>query len=147
MRCTKCSLEKDESSFYKNKSVKRGFDLYCKDCRLSYTSSWAKTLVGSECRKKARRSFYLSNKDYELAKSRQWRTGKRFGTPAWLTKEQLKQIEDIYALARDCKVTTGEPYEVDHIVPIRGNNVCGLHVPWNLQVLPRDLNAAKGNKT
>ncbi len=147
MICRSCSLDKPESEFYRNRSMARGFDYKCKKCRLEYTASWGKTETGAKCRKTARRSFYLSNKDYELAKSRQWRNGKRLGTPSWLTKEQLQEIENIYFLARDCKVTTGEPYEVDHIVPINGKDVCGLHVPWNLQVLPRDINSSKSNKT
>ena len=67
-------------------------------------------------------------------------------TPPWLTKEQLIQIEDFYWLAADLKITTGQEYHVDHIVPVQGKNVCGLHVPWNLQVLPSDINIAKSNK-
>lgn len=146
MICVKCSEDKSEEMFYRNKSRANGFDQYCKVCRNSYTKSWSKTEVGKATRRKARQSFYRNNKDYELAKSRQWRGGKKQGTPPWLTEEQLLEIQMIYALARDCKVVTGEPYEVDHIVPIRGKSICGLHVPWNLQVLPADLNRGKGNK-
>lgn len=67
-------------------------------------------------------------------------------TPKWLTQEQKAEVEQFYWLSRDLFVTTGELYNVDHIVPLQGENVCGLHVPWNLQVLPSDVNIAKGNR-
>lgn len=67
-------------------------------------------------------------------------------TPDWLSKEHLAEIEYFYWLARDLYRTTGEKYHVDHIVPLQGEEISGLHVPWNLQVLPADLNIAKGNK-
>jgi hypothetical protein len=67
-------------------------------------------------------------------------------TPQWLTKKHWAEIENLYWLARDLRVTSGEDYHVDHIVPLKGKNVCGLHVPWNLQILPSDLNISKSNK-
>lgn len=78
-------------------------------------------------------------------------TGKRraatlLAVPDWLTEEQLEEISYIYWTAKDLQAITGEKYHVDHIVPLQGKNVCGLHVPWNLQVLPAKDNLKKGNK-
>jgi len=67
-------------------------------------------------------------------------------TPKWLNPEQKQQIVDIYEHMRDCRTVTGEDYHVDHIIPLRGENICGLHVPWNLQVLPAYVNISKSNK-
>lgn len=60
--------------------------------------------------------------------------------PAWLDAQDRRDIKDWYALAASSGQT------VDHIVPLRGKNVCGLHVAWNLQLLPFNVNLAKGNR-
>lgn len=71
------------------------------------------------------------------------RASKRNACPHWLTREQKEEIKNFYWLAQDLRAVTGEEYHVDHIVPLRGENISGLHVPWNLQVLPSDLNLRK----
>ena len=67
-------------------------------------------------------------------------------TPKWLTKNQKDTIKEIYKLCKQLTMLTGTKHEVDHIVPICGNSVSGLHVPWNLQVITRKQNGSKGNK-
>jgi len=67
-------------------------------------------------------------------------------TPKWLTAEHKKQILEIYQTACLLSAFTGELHHVDHIVPLRGKDVCGLHVPWNLQILTALENLKKGNR-
>ena len=74
------------------------------------------------------------------------RSSKLNATPTWLSQEQLSQIEYLYWLSKDLELTSGQKYHVDHIVPLQGRHVCGLHVPWNLQVIPAEINLSKGNK-
>lgn len=66
--------------------------------------------------------------------------------PKWLTDSQKSEIKEMYALAKRLEEKTGEKFHVDHIVPICGKFVRGLHVPWNLQVIPKIENLKKGNR-
>ncbi len=75
----------------------------------------------------------------KVAKARKRDQAKLKRMPSWLTKEQIKAIELMY-------VNRPEGYHVDHIVPLQGENVSGLHVPWNLQYLPARQNLVKSNR-
>jgi 5-methylcytosine-specific restriction endonuclease McrA len=86
------------------------------------------------------------NKDKIISYKAQRRAKKLNATPTWLNKEQRKLIQNFYKEARQLKLLTGIAYEVDHIIPLQGKLVCGLHVPWNLQILKESENCSKGNK-
>jgi hypothetical protein len=70
----------------------------------------------------------------------------RQATPPWITSKQKAEIRQIYQIAITMTKTTGEQYVVDHIIPLRGQDVCGLHVPWNLRVITQEENLKKSNK-
>jgi 5-methylcytosine-specific restriction endonuclease McrA len=59
--------------------------------------------------------------------------------PRWLSEAQRLEIKSMYAKAARAKL------HVDHIVPLKGKNVSGLHVPWNLQLLTKSENCRKRN--
>jgi len=88
---------------------------------------------------------YQENKEAYKAKKIRYYNKQSKATPTWLSEEQINQMKEKYWLAKDVKAVTGEEYHVDHIIPINGENVSGLHVPWNLQVLPSDINLSKSN--
>jgi hypothetical protein len=81
-------------------------------------------------------------KNVEIYRSR-WakrRARKKQAMPSWLTPDHISQINAVYAEAKRLEKETGIAYHVDHIVPLAGKIVCGLHVPWNLRAIPGDKN-------
>lgn len=70
----------------------------------------------------------------------------RNATPPWVTKEQKLEIRELYLQAQQLTKITSERYVVDHIIPLISDEVCGLHVPWNLRVITQTENLQKSNK-
>lgn len=126
-----------------------------------------------EERKAASKKYYEANKSKCFEASRIWRdkTGKAYEytkrhreknpgiiqasnakrrsskmsrTPAWLNDGHLFELDCIYRYCAALR-SVGLDYEVDHVVPLQGDSVSGLHVPWNLQVISAKENATKGN--
>jgi 5-methylcytosine-specific restriction endonuclease McrA len=93
-----------------------------------------------------RNAWKEANKTQVLADNKVRRRKHRDATPPWLTRKQKSEIRQLYQIAITMTQTTGEQYVVDHIVPLRGEAVCGLHVPWNLRVITQEENLKKSNK-
>ena len=70
----------------------------------------------------------------------------RQATPPWLSRRHKTEMRALYQAAITLTKTTGEQYVVDHIIPLRSDVVCGLHVPWNLRVITQEENLRKSNK-
>lgn len=68
------------------------------------------------------------------------------GTLSWLTADHRREMAETYRKARSLTGETGIVHHVDHIEPLKGKNSCGLHVPWNLQILTAEENLKKGNR-
>ncbi len=71
------------------------------------------------------------------------RASKLQRTPMWADCTQIKLV---YTERHKLSKETGIEYHVDHIVPLLGENVCGLHVHYNLQIITAKENLSKGNK-
>jgi len=71
------------------------------------------------------------------------RARKKNATPTWADVERIKHI---YAHCHWLNKTFGYNMHVDHIIPLNGKNVCGLHVHNNLQIIPAEENLRKHNK-
>ena len=91
-------------------------------------------------------AWKANNKTQVLADNKVRRRKHREATPPWLTRKQKSEIRQLYQIAITMTQTTGEQYVVDHIVPLRSHEVCGLYVPWNLRVITQEENLKKSNK-
>jgi hypothetical protein len=86
------------------------------------------------------------NKGYTNAKNKAYKLSKKNRTPKWLTSFDFNHIRAFYEAADFMTKLTGIKFEVDHIIPLNGSNISGLHVPSNLQVIPGIENNKKNNK-
>jgi hypothetical protein len=84
--------------------------------------------------------------EHYAASAAKYRAIKLLRTPKWLTEDDFWMIKEAYHLASLRTKMLGFQWHVDHIVPLQGDNVCGLHVPKNLQVIPAAQNITKHNK-
>lgn len=174
--CKTCSTTKPISDFGRNAKSPDGCYFQCKSCRSEYLKSlykknpdvfkhrsdrWLSTEGAAEKARSGRLNHYQRNKEHVATVNAAWRAGnmgkraalgaayrnrKKLATPPWLTAGQQKQIEFFYTLSEKLSHINGVKMNVDHIVPVKGKAVCGLHVPWNLQVIPDVENFSKGNK-
>jgi 5-methylcytosine-specific restriction endonuclease McrA len=142
--CNFCKINLPLDSFHNCKKGAKGKKSKCISCAREWN---AKYYRDNKLRIDIRNAKYDSKNQYKKnARTAKYRAKKNRATPKWLTEEMLQEIKNIYQDASDLQWLNEEPLHVDHIVPIRGNNVSGLHVPWNLQILTSSKNISKGNR-
>lgn len=110
---------------------------------LEYGREWRKKnkdrirLQAKKSRERNRATFVAATRRYKAAKLNR--------TPAWLTGEDITLMRQMYRLAQQLTAETSIKHHVDHIIPLRGKNVSGLHVPSNLRVITAEENSRKSN--
>lgn len=115
----------------------------CGSCVLKTVANWRK--LGKRNSKEEARKYALARPGAKNA-SRRKSEAKRRNPKARLNGANEWIIKEIYDLALLRTKLTGISWVVDHIVPLNGKTVCGLHVENNLQVVPANWNNKKGNK-
>lgn len=92
------------------------------------------------------KKYHASKPHFRALLSSKARASQLQRTPSWLTEDDWWMIDQIYQLAQLRTAATSVEWHVDHIIPLRGKTVSGLHVPANLRVIPAKLNLKKGNR-
>lgn len=139
--CTRCKTPKSLSEFTKRSAAKDGLTTACTSClnaqkQIDYAADPRKTMDRVKRNFKIRRE---ADPVYRQAWN-QWHYAKSLGrVPAWVSfsKDILPKCRELL-LGKD-------GWTIDHIVPLRGAEVTGFHVPSNLQALPVSDNSGKGN--
>lgn len=173
--CTSCTKELDISCFYVRKASKDGLSRLCRVCDNQAKKQWREAnkekyqATNKEYHAKNKDKFNSRTAEWRrenrgafLESMRRWRkknkhrqaqhamkyvASKLNATPTWLTKDQLERMDETYLEMTTLNKEHGKnSFHVDHIVPLKGKTVCGLHVPWNLEVKTRHENISKGNR-
>ena len=167
--CSKCEQVKDSQDFCRDSSKKSGLSSWCKICVKAWSRAYRKShktevalaqvkwAVNNKERVKEKLKRYVldnrpairvhkeryrkNNPGKMAAKDKRRQEQERISTPVWADKAKMAVF---YKLA---KVLSGDDaqYHVDHIVPLKSEFVCGLHVEYNLEVVSASYNVAKGN--
>jgi hypothetical protein len=133
----------------RQKAIKEGLEYFSTafPCTRGHFSKWIVSQNRcTECIRIKRTLWKARNSGKVAAYNVSRQNAKTGATPKWLTKEHHEQIATIYLQAQIWTEVTGVAYHVDHVIPLKGKNVCGLHVPWNLRSIKGEENIRKSNK-
>lgn len=172
--CNKCETKYPTTEFHKDRTKEDGLRTTCKSCKKASDREYVvrnKDKIALQRRdrylkrydieraqqaeyarnnrellNKHSRNYKKNNKGKINAATRKRQAAKLKAIPSWLTDKHLDDITMIYKACAKITERTGKAHHVDHIIPLQGVDVCGLHVPWNLAILPASMNLAKHNK-
>jgi len=102
-------------------------------------------LSNPEKKYESQKNWRQNNKGHANYLTRARQTALQQRSPLWLDDKRITKIKLAYDKAQQKTQTTGEKWVVDHIIPLRGKFVSGLHVPENLRVIKATINSQKSN--
>ena len=145
--CTQCKEELPHSSFHRRAAMTDGYRSSCKKCNKKYQTKegWTKA---------NRKQGHLSMDEWmaqpripqSIRVARRRAKLKQAYRNEWLSEFDQFVIQEMYCTSKTRTALTGIQHHVDHVVPLQGDTVSGLHVPWNLQVITAEENYRKNNK-
>lgn len=158
--CTKCQTVKTLDLFHNHKGKPFGKAIWCKDCVKNNSKNHYRKVprkhrikVKSAWREKNRQHVNSYNESirkkypHKHAERQRLRSARaRSAQPPWVDQAHKNRITEIYRCSKEFSEKFNRKYHVDHIIPLNGSNVCGLHVWWNLQILDANTNMKKSNK-
>ena len=124
-----------------NKEKIMAYRAATKEKRRAYNRAWR--AANPRLKSAETKRWRLKNPARVRANKAQRRAAQLQRTVSWSNK---KLIEQVYKQAKELTIETGESYHVDHIIPLQGKLVSGLHVETNLQILLAHDNISKSNK-
>jgi len=162
--CSRCKIAKSYDLFYKQAiNSKDGYQAHCKACDNARKKNWIlkNPELAAMYRKTSDVNRYKNFKNEVQQKNKKWKTknpskvaaidAKRraaiiLRTPTWFNNEHQWMVEEAYELAQLRTQIFKFSWHVDHIIPLQGKLVSGLHLPHNLQVIPATDNLSKSNQ-
>jgi 5-methylcytosine-specific restriction endonuclease McrA len=134
--------EYDKAYYSKNKTKRKqqraAYYAANREKCLATVNAWQKMNKDKVAKYQAKYESASTHKRNALTSKR--RASKLKATPTWLTQKDIGAIKTVYEQA------AAHQQQVDHIIPLQGKEVCGLHVFWNLRAISASENSKKKNK-
>jgi hypothetical protein len=166
-KCNVCQIDKPAGAFSRRAASHDGLNYTCRACSAARARKWRDANPGAfsdwhkenkQRRSEYWREWYERNKEARSVSYAEWarnnkhivnalvarrNAAKLRATPAWADQASIREF---YERAAELTKLTGVRHEVDHIYPLQGEFVCGLHCEFNLQILTKTENIRKGNR-
>ena len=138
--CVECKKLKNQNDRQNNPRLRETIARWHREHRADHRLHNKKWYDNNQEKVKGLNAVY---KKANRGKANAWNRKRKLRTPSWAN---LKKIERAYQLAAWASRFTDEPLHIDHIIPLQGAEISGLHVENNLQILPRSKNLDKSNE-